>query len=166
MIIKKRRYTMAKEEKKPKAEKKPKEEAKPEAPKEEAVTEAKPEEKPAEEPKEEKPAEKKEKPKEKPLIKPKGPNIVHVALFLHSADKEVNEANMKKVIDASGAKVDPAQIKALVSSLEGIDISEAVKSAAVPMAAPAAAPPEEKKKEESSEKKAEQAAAGLSSLFG
>lgn len=97
---------------------------------------------------------------------------VYGVLLLHSAGQEVNETNLKKVMKASGVKVDEAKIKALVSSLEGVDIDEAIKTAA-PVVAPAAAPaaeakaeekPEEKKEEE--EKSEEEAAAGLASLFG
>ena len=134
----------AKEEKKEAAEEKPTEETK-EAPKEEK---------------------KAEKPKESRI------NIVHGALLLHSAGKDITEASLKKVIDATGAKADEAQIKALVSSLEGVDISEAISQAVAMPSAAAAAPAEEKaaekeeKSEEQQEKKAEEAAAGLSSLFG
>jgi large subunit ribosomal protein L12 len=73
---------------------------------------------------------------------------------------------------ASGAKVDEAKIKALVASLEGVNIEEAIKTAA-PVAVGAAAPAagagkkEEKKKEEKKEEKTEEeAASGLASLFG
>ena len=101
---------------------------------------------------------------------PKKVNYVYGALLLHSAGKAVSEAGLKKVIEATGEKADEAQVKALVSSLEGVDIDEAVKGASI-AAAPAAqaAPAEakkEEKKEEDMEKKAEEAAAGLSSLFG
>lgn len=98
---------------------------------------------------------------------------VYSALLLHAAKKEISAENIKKVIEAAGEKADDARIKALVSSLEGVDIEEAIKSAAV-AAAPAAAPAageaqaekKEEKKEEDTEKKAEEAAAGLGSLFG
>ena len=67
-----------------------------------------------------------------------------------------------------------SRIKALVSSLDGVDINEAIKQTAVaataaPAAAPAEGEAEEEKKEEKKEdegKKAEEAAAGLSNLFG
>ena len=98
---------------------------------------------------------------------------VYGVLLLHSAGQEVNETNLKKVMKASGVKVDEAKIKALVSSLEGVDIDEAIKTAA-PVVAPAAEAkaeekPEEKKpeeKKEEEEKSEEEAAAGLASLFG
>lgn len=99
---------------------------------------------------------------------------VYGALLLHSVGKEVNEKNLKKVMDASGAKVDDVKVKALISSLEGVNIGDAIKTAA-PVAtaqAPAAAPVEGKKEEKKEEKKKEEekteeeAAAGLASLFG
>lgn len=101
-------------------------------------------------------------------------NLIYAALLLHSAKKEISEANVKKIIQASGESVEDAQVKALVSALEGVNIDEAITKAAMPVAvaaAPAAASAEahaEKKEEkaEDTEKKAEEAAAGLSSLFG
>jgi len=97
-------------------------------------------------------------------------NYVYGALLLHSAGKAVNEAHLKKVIDATGESADETQIKALVSSLEGMNIDEAIKSAAVAAAAPAAsaapAAKDDKKSEEDEKKKAEEAVAGLGSLFG
>ncbi len=101
--------------------------------------------------------------------------MVYAALLLHSAGKKVDETGVKKVLEAAGAKAEAAQVKALVASLEGVDINEAIKQTAVAAAAaPAAGAPaeeakEEEKKEEKKEdegKKQEEAAAGLSSLFG
>jgi len=101
--------------------------------------------------------------------------MVYAALLLHSAKKEINEANLKKVVEAAGDKPEAGKIKALVSSLEGVDIEDAIKQTAIAAtAAPAAAAPategaSEEKKEEKKEdqgKKAEEAAAGLSALFG
>ena len=40
--------------------------------------------------------------------------LIYAAMLLHKAGKEVNEANVKKVIEAAGIKKDDAQIKALV----------------------------------------------------
>ncbi len=99
---------------------------------------------------------------------------VYAALLLHAAGKEINEENIKKVIEAAGIQPDDARIKALVSALEGVDIEEAISQAAMPVAAApvaaaGAAPAAEEKKEEKSEeeeKKEEEAAAGLASLFG
>jgi large subunit ribosomal protein L12 len=97
---------------------------------------------------------------------------VYGAMLLHSAGKEINEENLKKVMDAGGVKVDEAKIKALISSLEGVNIEEAIKTAApvAVAAAPAAAAPAgkgEKKADKKEEVKTEEeAAAGLASLFG
>ena len=96
---------------------------------------------------------------------------IHAALLLHSAKKEITEANVVSVLKAAGVHPDEARAKALVASLTGVNIEEAIKSASMPVAAaPAAAPAEhkkEEKKEPKDEKKSEEeAAAGLASLFG
>jgi len=96
---------------------------------------------------------------------------IYAALLLHSTKQKISEANVKKVLTASGAKVDEARVKALVSSLEGVKIDEAIKQAAVPAPiAPVAKEqkPEgkEEKKPEEEAKKAEEAAGGLANLFG
>ena len=92
---------------------------------------------------------------------------VYTALLLHSAKQTVNEENIKKVLQSAGATVDETKIKALIASLEGQNIDELIKQAAV-VAAPVGevAEKKEEKKAEESEKAAESAAAGLSSLFG
>jgi len=99
---------------------------------------------------------------------------VYAALLIHKAGKKVDEATVKKVLEAAGVTPDDAKIKALVASLEGVDIEEAIKKAAsapVAAAAPAAeAAPAEKKEEkkpaEDEKKSEEEAAAGLGALFG
>jgi len=98
---------------------------------------------------------------------------VYAALLLHSAGKKIDEAHVTKVLEATGEKPDASSVKALVASLEGVDIEEAIKTTAIAAtAAPAASPdeakPAEDKKEDKKEegKKQEEAAAGLSSLFG
>ena len=95
---------------------------------------------------------------------------VYAAMLLHKAGSKVDEASLKKVLEAAGVKVDDSRIKALVAALSNVNIDEAVKQAA-PVAQVAAAPeasaekPKEKAPKE--EKKAEEeAAAGLGSLFG
>ena len=93
---------------------------------------------------------------------------VYSALLLHSAKQPISEDNVKKVLSGAGIQADEGKIKALVASLEGVNIDEAIKNAAVAVAAPAAgaaAPVKEEPKEDES-KKAEEAAAGLSALFG
>ncbi len=95
---------------------------------------------------------------------------VYASLLLFRAGKKVDEASMKKVLEAAGVHPDETRVKALVAALEGVDIEKAIQEATVPVAAPvaqAAAPAakkEEKKKEEKPSE--EQAAAGLGALFG
>jgi large subunit ribosomal protein L12 len=98
---------------------------------------------------------------------------VYAAMMLHAVGKKVDETGLTNILKAAGAQVDEARVKALVAALEGVNIDEAIKSAAVPaVAAPAvaAAPAKtEKKKEEKKveeEKKDEEALAGLGALFG
>ncbi len=107
-----------------------------------------------------------------------GKAYIHAALALYYAGQEVNEENLKKVIEALGLQVDEAKIKMLVASLSEIDLEEVLKSAvaapvaavaAAPAAAPAQAEAEEEKKEEEEEKEEEQEvdlSEGLGGLFG
>jgi large subunit ribosomal protein L12 len=98
---------------------------------------------------------------------------IYSALVLHAAGKTVDEDAIANVLKGAGLEPEPARIKAVTASLEGINIDEAIASAAMApvAAAPAAAAPaeaakpaakEEEKKPEVSE---EEAAAGLSALF-
>jgi len=98
--------------------------------------------------------------------------MVYAALLLHSLGKKVDEAGVKKVLEAAGAKADTAQVKALVSSLKEVNIEEAIKGASmIQAAAPVATEKKEEEKKEDkedkkTEEKAEEAAAGLGALFG
>lgn len=102
---------------------------------------------------------------------------IYAAMLLHKAKKDVNEAHIKKVLEAAGITPDEARIKALVASLQGVNIDEAIKKAATPVAiaaAPAASAAaggekkadDSKKKAEEEKKSEAQAAAGLGALFG
>ena len=93
---------------------------------------------------------------------------VYAALLLHKLGKDVNEDNINKVIQATGAELDASKVKSLVASLNGVDIEAELANAIVASAAPAAgeAPAEAKAEEAPKEEKAEASAAGLSSLFG
>ena len=99
---------------------------------------------------------------------------VYAALLLHKAGQDLNAKNMEAVLTAAGAKPDKGRIKALLAALEGVDIDEALKGAAMPMAvaapaggaAAAAGGAAEEKKEEKEEEKEEEATVGLGSLFG
>jgi len=92
-------------------------------------------------------------------------------MLLNSVGQKITEENVKKVLESAGVKVEEAKIKALVSALEGVNINEVIKQAAMPVAVPTKKEekaeekkPVEKKEEEG--KKAEEAASGLASLFG
>jgi large subunit ribosomal protein L12 len=101
---------------------------------------------------------------------------VYAALLLHNIGKPVNEENLTSVLTSAGITADVARVKALVASLEGVNIDEAIKTAPALMVAPAAAAPageakpeakkEEKKPEEDEKKKEEAALEGLGALFG
>jgi large subunit ribosomal protein L12 len=102
---------------------------------------------------------------------------IYSAMLLHSAGKDITEEGIKKILTAAGVKADDARIKALTASLEGVNIEDAIKTAAVPVAAAPAASgkdtsKDEKKKEEKKEEEKEEevseeeAAAGLGALFG
>ena len=91
----------------------------------------------------------------------------------NTTDKEINEENVTKILEAAGVDVDEARVKALIAALEDVDIDEAIETSAIAAApvaaAPAAAPAEEEEEEEeeeSEEEAEEEAAAGLGALFG
>ena len=96
---------------------------------------------------------------------------VYTAMLLHSAGTKVDAKSVEKVLKAAGIKADKSRAEALVASLEGVDIEEAMATAAVaaPAAAasseeaPAEAEAEEEEEEEVSE---EDAVSGLGALFG
>ena len=98
---------------------------------------------------------------------------VYAALLLHKAGQKMTQKAMDAVLTAAGVTTDKGRVKALLAALDGVDIDEALSSAAaMPVAAaPAAAggaaeaaPAEDKKEEE--EEKEEEITAGLGSLFG
>ena len=102
---------------------------------------------------------------------------IYAAMILHSADKDINEENVKSIIEAAGIEADDARIKALIAALEDVDIDEAMETTAM-AAAPAAAAPaaaeaaveeeveEAEADDEDDEEAEEAAAAGLGALFG
>lgn len=96
---------------------------------------------------------------------------IYAAMLIHKAGKKVDEAILKKVLEATGVHPDDAKVKSLVSSLSDIDIDKVIKEStlvAAPTAAPAEAKAGEKKEEKPKEEKksTEEAAAGLGALFG
>jgi|TARA_B100000676_G_scaffold294520_1_gene332551 large subunit ribosomal protein L12 len=97
---------------------------------------------------------------------------VYAAMLLHSAEKEIDDDAVSAVLKAAGVDVDAARVKALVASLSGVDIAEAMATAvaapaaAAPVAAAAsadAAPAEEEEEEEEDDGGGFE---GLGSLFG
>jgi large subunit ribosomal protein L12 len=98
---------------------------------------------------------------------------VYTAMLLHSAGTEVNAKSVEKVLKAAGVKAEKSRAEALVASLEGVDIEEAMATA---VAAPAAAAPavasseeapaEAEAEEEEEEVSEEDAVSGLGALFG
>ena len=107
---------------------------------------------------------------------------VYSALLLHKAGKKLTAKAMDGILTAAGVDPDKNRIKALLAALKDVDIDEALKGAAMPMAvaAPAAAAEpaakgkkgkkekreKKEKKEEKEEEKEEEFTAGLGSLFG
>ena len=101
---------------------------------------------------------------------------VYAAMLLHKAQQKIDEASIRRVLEAAHVKVDDARAKALVAALEGVNIDEAIEKAAIAQVAVAAAPAaghehkaekvDEKKKAAEEKKSEEAAAAGLGALFG
>ena len=105
---------------------------------------------------------------------------IYAALLLHKLEKPIDEANIKKVISATGIKADEVKIKALVASLSEVNIEEALKNTNVTttVAQPATGtsetgeqkagekPAEKEAAKEEDGAKEEEALEGLSGLFG
>ena len=101
---------------------------------------------------------------------------VYGALLLNAAGKPIDEKGLNGVLTAAGVATDAARLKALLASLEGVNLAEVLAKAET-FSAPAAAPAPAEKKEGKGEKKEEEkkeekgvseeeAAEGLSALFG
>ena len=95
---------------------------------------------------------------------------IYAGMLLYKAGKEINEANVKKVLEAAGVKVDEGRVKALVAALDGVDIDKEIKEASVMSSSVSVANVKETK-EVKEDKKVEkkddkEAAAGLGALFG
>jgi large subunit ribosomal protein L12 len=93
---------------------------------------------------------------------------IYAAMLLHKAGRKIDEASIKKVLEAAGVKVDDGKIRALVAALSELDLEKVIKEAAVmPVASTQQEQKVEIKKEEKKEEVSEEkAAAGLSALFG
>ncbi len=102
---------------------------------------------------------------------------VYGALLLNAAGKPIEEKSLTGILTAAGVAPDAARVKALMASLEGVNLAEVLAKAET-FSAPAPAAPAagdkkdgkgEKKEEEKKEEKGvseEEAAEGLSALFG
>jgi len=97
---------------------------------------------------------------------------VYGALLLNAAGKPIDEKALTGLLNAAGVSPDTSRVKALLASLEGVNLAEVLaKAESFAAPAPAAAAPSEKKegKGEKKEEKGvseEEAAEGLSALFG
>ena len=97
---------------------------------------------------------------------------VYAAMLLHSAGKEIDDDAVSAVLKAAGVDVDAARVKALVASLSGVDIAEAMATAvaapaaAAPAAAAASADAAPAAEEEEEEEDDGGGFEGLGSLFG
>ena len=98
---------------------------------------------------------------------------VYAAMLLHAAEKEIDEKSVNAVLKGAGVDADDARVKALVASLAGVDIAEAMTQAVAAPAAAAAAPAaaggaaEAPAAEEAEEEEEEEGGFdGLGSLFG
>jgi large subunit ribosomal protein L12 len=101
---------------------------------------------------------------------------VYGALLLNAAGKPIDEKGLTGLLTAAGSTPDSARVKALIASLDGVNLTEVLaKAESFSAPAPAAAPADKKdgkdakKEEEKKEEKGvseEEAAEGLSALFG
>ncbi len=98
---------------------------------------------------------------------------VYAAMLLHAAEKEMTEDNITAPLKAAGVDVDASRVKALVASLAGVDIAEAMTqavaapaAAAAPAAGGAADAPAAAEEAEEEEEEEAGGFEGLGSLFG
>jgi large subunit ribosomal protein L12 len=102
---------------------------------------------------------------------------VYGALLLNAAGKPIDEKGLTQVLTAAGVSPDGARVKALLASLEGVNLTEVLAKAETFSAPAAAAPAASEKKDDKGAKKEEEkkeekgvseeeAAEGLSALFG
>ncbi len=96
---------------------------------------------------------------------------VYGCMLLHSSGQDVSEVNLKKVLSAAGIDVDDARVKAIIASLEDVNIDEVIKLAPTTVApAPVTAEVEKvekvEEKVEKEEEEEEEEVEGLGALFG
>ena len=94
-------------------------------------------------------------------------------MLLHAAEQDIDEKAVGAVLKAAGVKADDARVKALVASLAGVDIAEAMTqavaapaAAAAPAAGGAADAPAAAEEAEEEEEEEAGGFEGLGSLFG
>jgi len=51
---------------------------------------------------------------------------VYAAMLLHAAEKDIDEKTISAILKAAGVTADDARVKALVASLAGVDIADAM----------------------------------------
>ena len=100
---------------------------------------------------------------------------IYTVMLLNSLGKEINEANIQKVLESAGADVDTAKIKSVIVALDGVDIAKVIEesqnsfvSAPVGTSNTSEVTSNEPKKEEKKQEdkpSTDDAAAGLGSLF-
>ena len=102
------------------------------------------------------------------IINKYGDNMeyIYAAMILHTTEKEINEENVTKILEAAGVEVEDSRVKALIAALEDVDIEEAIETSAIAAAPAAEEEEEEEEEEEDEEEQEEAAAAGLGALFG
>lgn len=47
---------------------------------------------------------------------------IYAAMILHTTEKEINEENVTKILEAAGVEVEDSRVKALIAALEDVDI--------------------------------------------
>ena len=105
---------------------------------------------------------------------------VYAALLLNAADKEINEDGITQILESAGVEVDDARVKALVASLEDVNIEEAIEKASIPASTPTSSETseteeveeeeeeeeDEEAEEEEEEEEDEEEMDGLGAMFG
>ncbi len=103
---------------------------------------------------------------------------IYAALLLHKAGKEITEERLIAILNAADIDINENRVKALIASLEGVDIEEAIsKSSIVSMNLTSVSGSQPSSETQSTESKVEEkekepdhseedGMAGLGALFG
>jgi large subunit ribosomal protein L12 len=90
---------------------------------------------------------------------------IYAVLLLHTGKKEITEESLAMVLDSVDVSVDEPRLKALVATLDGVDIDEAMANPAInPVVEPIAIEPEPEPEPEPD--KEDEDLSGLAKLFG